>query len=148
MSHYLPFIFHLMKGEEIARKQDTAFLSIIWPNCSRLLSKLNKSAPELLCVHVGPCTWADTELWGFVHGKEAKQPPCNNFCWGALPGQHLCPMKWDIHRRGGLPPWPKLGSKVRNGDKKEAYPAQCWQSRSPQPSKPWRRSKLGALWPR
>lgn len=44
MSHYLPFIFHLMKGEKkITRKQDTAFLSIILPNCSRLLSNLNKS---------------------------------------------------------------------------------------------------------
>lgn len=75
MSHYLPFIFHLMKGKKITRKQDVVFPTIIWPNYSRLLSKLNKS-DQNSCVSM--CACAHEHMRDFVcvvHGRKELKPP-------------------------------------------------------------------------
>lgn len=126
MSHYLPFIFHLMKGKKITRKQDMVFLSIIWPNYSRLLSKLNKS-DQNSCVSM--CACAHEHMQDFVcvvHGRKE----LNSLCWSVLQEQHLCPMLRGIPKLGGLLPQLKLDSKMKNSNKKEVYLSPCWQSRA------------------
>lgn len=63
------------RQKKVTIKQDMLFLSIIWPNYSRLLSKLNKP-DQRLCVSV--CACAHKPMQDFVgvgHGREEVKSP-------------------------------------------------------------------------